>query len=454
MPHDARGVAVSCNNRQALDLYEKALLQYHSYVGDPVVTIDQALAHAPDFVLGHVFRAVVLMMFSEQRFVPEARAAVAHAETLAAQANERELALTVAARRLVEGDWNGACTAFDGVLVDHPRDAFAIQSAYLMDFCRGDALNLRNRLSRVMTQWSPGVPNFSYILGMHAFGLEECNQYPEAEAAGRRALALERKDGWAVHAVAHVMEMQGRVDEGIEWLESRVADWAPDNGFAFHNWWHLALYYLDRQQYGRVLELYDQRIFPEPSEFSLQLVDATALLWRLYLQGVDVGARFDPVADAWERKLDVERGFYAFNDFHAMLSLLGAGREETADQVLQDVEAASSNAVGINAMMAREVGVPLCRGVQLFAEGRYAQAIAHLEPVRDIANRFGGSHAQRDIITLTLIEAAIRAGQSSRARHFVSERLMHKPASGLGWRLLARTYPRSESAEAATRMAA
>jgi hypothetical protein len=93
-----------------------------------------------------------------------------------------------------------------------------------MDFLRGDALNLRNRLARVLPHWDAAVPGFSHVLGMHAFGLEECNQYAEAERTARRALDPQPKDGWAVHAVAHVMEMQGRIDEGIAWLASRTHD--------------------------------------------------------------------------------------------------------------------------------------------------------------------------------------------------------------------------------------
>lgn len=133
------------------------------------------------------------MTFMERRFAEQARISVASAEALLPRANAREQALVMAARRLVDGDWDGACAALDRVLVDHPRDAFAVQSAHLLDFYRGDALNLRNRISRVLPSWGPSVPGYSYILGMHAFGLEECNQYPEAEESGRRALELQPK---------------------------------------------------------------------------------------------------------------------------------------------------------------------------------------------------------------------------------------------------------------------
>jgi hypothetical protein len=438
MSLDPRGVPVSCGNRRALDLYEAALTRYQTYVGDPIATIDEALAEAPDFVLGHLFRGTVLMTFTEQRYAMQARESVETAGRLAARAGDRERGLATAARRLVDGDWDGACAAFDRVLVDHPRDVLAIQSAHVMDFFRGDALNLRNRISRVLPHWSPAVPGYSYVLGMHAFGLEECNQYPEAEATGRRALALQPKDGWAVHAVTHVMEMQGRIDEGIEWLESREGDWAPGNGFAFHNYWHLALYYLDRQQHGQTLQLYDTRVHPEPPETALQLLDATALLWRLWLDGVDPGPRAHALADNWGRRLDLERGFYAFNDFHAMMAFTMAGRDKEAARLLEDLEWTSAHGGGANVVMTRAVGLPLCRAVQAFGRGQYLEAADLLESVRDGAHRFGGSHAQRDVLTLTLIQAALRGDRPALARHYIAERTVHRPASAWGWRLLAR----------------
>ena len=419
---DARDVPVSCSQPDALDLYEKALVQYQSYVGDPIATIDEALRHAPDFVLGHLFRSVALMMMTEQRFLGEARSSLDAAKALLPSANPRERILTVATAKLVEGDWDAACAAFDSVLVDYPRDAFAIQSAHLIDFFRGDSLNLRNRVSRVLPHWTADIPGYSYILGMQAFGLEECNQYPEAEETGRRALEIQPKDAWSVHAVTHVMEMQGRIDEGIAWLESRKDDWAPNNSFAFHNWWHLALFYLDRGMYEKVLSLNDSQIHSAPPDFVLQLLDATGLLWRLHLEGVEVGDRARAVAENWARRLDTERGFYAFNDLHAMMAFVLAGREREAEQLMKSLEWTVNNGAGINVMMTRDVGLPVCRAIRAFGQERYDDAITLIEPVHDIAHRFGGSHAQRDVLTLTLIEAAIRSGQHRRARHYPNRR--------------------------------
>jgi tetratricopeptide (TPR) repeat protein len=437
MIRDARDVPLSSASPAALAGYERALAQFQSYVGDPVATLDATLAEAPDFTLGHLFKALALFTFGEKQFVPAAAASLEQATRRLAGATDRERTLAAGMQRFLDGDWDGGCRELDRVLAEHPRDALALQVAHLMDFYRGDALNLRNRVSRVLPHWDASVPGYSYVLGMHAFGLEEMNQYPEAEAAGRGALALQPKDGWAVHAVTHVMEMQGRIDEGLTWLQSREQDWAPDNGFAFHNWWHLALFHLDSAGYPAALDLYDRAIHPEPAQFVLPLVDATALLWRLHLEGVEVGARFDAVADEWQARQEKDHGFYAFNDFHAMLAYAATGREAAMARQLDQLSAAAGQA-GSNGMMSREVGLPLARGIAAFARGQHGAAIEAIAPARDGAHRFGGSHAQRDLITLTLIEAALRGNRSALARHYLAERQVHKPASAWAQRLAAR----------------
>jgi hypothetical protein len=230
---------MTASDGSSVERFERALWQFQTYFGDPIATVEAALQTDPELVLGHVLRAAVLPALAERRFQDQVRASVVAAEALLPRPNDRERALVASMRLIVDGDWDSGCRALDHVLVDNPRDALALQTAHLFDFYRGDALNLRNRVARVLPAWSPSVPGYSYVLGRYAFGLEESNQYQAAEATGRRALELEPKDPWAVHAVTHVFEMQGRVEEGVDWLTSREPDWAPDNGFAYHKLWHL-----------------------------------------------------------------------------------------------------------------------------------------------------------------------------------------------------------------------
>lgn len=427
---DLRGEPVSTLSADALSAYETALAQFHTYSGDPIATIDEALAADPEFVLGHLFKVFALYTTSEKRFADVARGALHAAEALERKANSRERGLLGAARLLLRDEWDDASRAFDAVLVEHPRDALAIQTAHLMDFFRGDSPNLNRRVARALRAWDAGVPGYSYILGMHAFGLEEAGDYARAEATGRLAVDMQPADGWAVHAVTHVMEMQGRIDEGIDWLTSRSADWSPAHGsnmFAPHNWWHLALFHLDRGEFDRVLELFDARLMGPQSDMTLVLIDCTAMLWRLRLEGVAVGDRFERVADLWQARMEGERGFYAFNDVHAMLSFAATGRKDVAEQLLRDMARTAQSGVGSNRAMTADVGLPVARAIRLLGGGVPGRAVDLLEPVRDIAHRFGGSHAQRDLLTLTLIDAAMRAGDTKKARHYLAERALLKP---------------------------
>lgn len=185
-----------------------------------------------------------------------------------------------------------------------------------------------------------------------------------------------------------------------------------------------------------MLELYDTQVRAQPSTFALDMVDATALLWRLSLRGVDVGNRWQELADGWERTL--EDGFYAFSDAHAMMSFIGAKRPAAKRKLLATLERRVEGR-GTNAMMTRDVGLPLCRALVAFAEERYTTAVETLLDVRTIANRLGGSNAQRDLIHLTLVESAHRAARHRLAFALSAERTRFKPTSPFNWLLAARS---------------
>lgn len=430
---DRRGTPVSTSNRAAIDACDDAIELFHGYYGNPIAALDRALELDPGAVLPRVAKAGILLTTSEKALMP---AAAAEIDAIGERGNARERGHVAACRAWLDGDWRRAVRSWGDVLLDHPRDTLALQLAHLGDFYLGQSQMLRDRVSRVLPHWRESIPGFNYVLGMHAFGLEECGDYARAEQTARHALELNRRDPWAVHAAAHVMEMQGRLPEGIDWLESRAPDWSPDNGFAFHNWWHLALYYLDLGEHGKVLELYDTRVRPARSQVILEMIDATAMLWRLHLRGVDVGGRWNELADAWEPL--AADGHYAFNDAHAMMAFVAAGRDAAARTLLAGLRSTADHGSGTNAAMTREVGLPVCVALAAFARGDWDAVVELLRPVRLVAHRFGGSHAQRDLLSLTLIEAALRGGKARLARALAAERTQAKPTSPFNWQLTAR----------------
>jgi hypothetical protein len=425
--HDQRGNPVGTASAAALAAHERALWHLVAFYGDPVSALDATIAADPGWGLARTAKATFLLSLTEPSLVPDARALLDAAEPLARGAPARERAHLAAARHAAAGEFGAACAAWGELLLEHPRDLLALLGAHLFDFYRGDARNLRARPARVLPAWEAGDPLRPFVLGMHAFGLEECNLYPQAEAAGREALAADPRGPWAIHAVGHVMEMQGRHDEGTRWLAQTAPDWA-DNGLRIHLWWHQALFHLERLDIAGALALYDAHLGGAQTVINLNWLDCAALLWRIELLGGDAGARWGALAARWADPV-AHAGWYAFNDAHALVALLRSGQTARADALLAAAELRART--GDNRAMAAEVGLPLMRGLRACVQGDDAAAIAALWPLRDVAQRFGGSHAQRDLIDQTLLAAAARSGARALGRALVNERTATRPRTPL-----------------------
>jgi hypothetical protein len=426
MLKDCRDHALTGATDKSLPHYETAVREFNLFINDPVASVDKAIAESPDFVMAHALRAWLHLLGTEPAGIPVARAALEAARKHPATAQEQ--GHLAAIDHLINGRWHASAQAMEDVAIENPRDLLALQVGHQLDFFRGEARMLRDRIARALPAWSNSMPGYHTVLGMHAFGLEECGDYAAAEVCGRTAVALDKRDSWAQHAVAHVMEMQGRQKEGIAWMTDNTEGWSRDSFFAVHNWWHVALYQLDLGNIDEVFKLFDGPIYGAKSRIILEMIDASAMLWRLHLRGIEVGDRWQAVADAWEQHMDA--GNYAFNDAHAAMAFVGAGRwESLARVVVAQKEAMLRN--GDNAAFTRQVGQPVVRAIMTFGDGNYAATVSLLREVRNIAHRFGGSHAQRDILDLTLIEAALRSSQQSLAQALASERLATRPKSPL-----------------------
>ncbi|HET9735807.1 MAG TPA: tetratricopeptide repeat protein [Burkholderiales bacterium] len=423
--NDARGLTVSGASAKSLGVYERALRALNIYRGDPLAIIDEALAAQPDFAMGHVLRAQAQVTMWERSVLPGIRESVARLEALQGAMNDRERRHAGALKAWAAGDWQRHRDELGNLLAEYPRDLLALQVAHIADFFFADRESLRDRVARAMPGWSRDDDSYGLLLGMHAFGLEENGAYPKAEETGHTALHYDAEDCWAQHAVAHVLEMQSRQSEGIQFMELRTKNWAQaDNGFAFHNWWHTALYHLDQGRPQRALEIYDAGIRPQPSELRVTMLDAAALLWRMRLRRLDVGKRWEELAASYG--MGNENGFYAFNDMHAMMAFVATGRSQEAASLLKAV-AASARESNTNGRMAREAGLAIVRAIEAFGREDYAEVVSLLAPVRDTARVIGGSNAQRDVLARTLLEAALRGGDKALARTLAEERVAQKP---------------------------
>lgn len=407
---DHRDARVSGATPAALALYERALAAFVSWRSGADALLAQATEQAPGFVMAHALRAWMLAGGRDPRKLQAARNRLAAATALPANEHERQHLAALA--RVLADDHEGATTLLGGVLREHPRDLLALAMACGLDYLTGQAARMRDRVERVLPAWPPDLPGFHAVRAMHAFGLVECGENERAEDAALAALALDDGDARAHHAMAHVFEMSDRPDAGLRWMTAHARQWGTDTVVATHCGWHLALFHLARGEPGEALALYDRQIRAGQSTEVADLIDAAALLWRLQLKGIAVGARWSELATAWAPHID--DGYCSFSDMHAMLAFVGAHDESRSRQLEQALMRMQLQPTR-HGVSTRQIGLPACRALMAYGRGDDALAIALLGSLPSRMHRLGGSHAQRDVLHLTLLQAIERMRRPGRA---------------------------------------
>jgi tetratricopeptide (TPR) repeat protein len=420
---DQHGQTLSTAYASSAAAYDTALDLFNSWRMDPLALLAPVLADDPDFISGHLLQAgLMLSAFELPLFAVAAEslklaAASRHAPTA------RERSLLAAFSTWAGGDMDGALSQLDRHLVDHPRDLLALQLAHVGDLVLGRTTMLRDRIARVRAHWSDSDAGYGYVLGMMAFGLEENFAFERAEILGRRAVEIHPHDAWAVHAVAHVCEMQGRAADGIGWLNATRPAWRSDNGMAVHNHWHLALMHLSQGDHAAALSLYDEAVVPGSEVLTMNLADASSLLWRLQLRGVDVGQRWAALARQWLKQ--GVWGTAAFFDMHAAMAFVSAGHDEAVESLRTAAHAAAAAHPAGDAVWGRLMG-SVIDGFAALRDGKPGRCAELLLPLLPVTQPMGGSHAQRQVLLLTALEAARRSGDRALAEALSAERGVHR----------------------------
>ena len=164
------------------------------------------------------------------------------------------------------------------------------------------------------------------------------------------------------------------------------------------------------------------------------------MLWRLEQAGVDVGNRWEELADRAQGHLDDH--LLVFGDVHYLMALAAAGRAGDAACMVESMERYAAEGGETEAAVAGEPGLALAQGLLAHRRGDYARAIEELLPVRHTIRRIGGSHAQRDLFEGMLIDSVLRAGRFDQAKALLTDRLQRRPRNAWGWRHYAQVLDR------------
>lgn len=378
-----------------------------------------------------------LHMFAESRQASaNARPFIdaALASPLAASARERRFVQAVKA--WVDGDIAQTIQLLSEQVREHPRDLVALKLAHYHLFNSGDSPGML----RLSLAAMPAAGDVAWQHGMAAFAWEQCHFLPQAESAAHKALDMRAKEPWAQHALAHVMLTQGRIKEGAHFMQGASASWTGLNSFMVtHNWWHLALFRIEQGQHQEALDLYDSQVWGVAKEYSQDQIGAVSLLARLELCGVDVGARWQDVAD--HLALRTQDHVLPFLDMQYLYGLARAGRPQ-ADELMRNIEAhANSSLANVahpasgrafsedSAQVWRSVCLPACRGLLAHARGDYLAALEPLSTALPHLLAIGGSHAQRDLFEQIHLHALIQCGRYSGAQNIIGQRLAGQPES-------------------------
>lgn len=413
--NDAFGLPVTAASPQlvkALDTFGHEWISY----GPDLAVLFPAAAAEPGCQLATAY-AALLHMSLEAAEGYEAAKPFLHRLT-GARATPRETAIIEAAIAWGRQDYRTALEAFETAVQLAPADIVAAKWGQYLAFNLGDAPAML-RLGKLVMQAHRATPE---AWGMLAFAQEQSHQLHAAEESAREALARNPAEAWAQHALAHVFETHGRLDEGIAMLESAAEGWKTRSIFmSEHNYWHLALFHLDRDEPGQALAIYDARLWGRWPSFAQEQIGAISMLWRLELRGVDVGDRWTAVAREVAARADEH--LWPFHDMHYAWALARTQQGQRTDQFLATMKRKADEAGGAWA----EVAMPLASALVAQARGDHASAADTMTGLLPQLQRIGGSHAQRDIFVQTWMDAAFRSGQGERLKPVLEERARTRP---------------------------
>ncbi len=450
MYYDKRGLAFTASSQAAVDAFDASVDEFLASGRDAALLLKRIAEVDPDMVMGQVLRGYFYRLPALPHLAAQSGDALAKAQSLADGATDREKKHIAALGAWCAGDIRKMNAIWESILVDHPHDLLALRIAHTMHFFLGDLAHMRDSMARVMPRWDESVPGYGYVLGCRAFSLEENHDFENAEPMGKRAVEINENDIWAGHCVAHVLEGMGRRQEGIEWVDAHEEAWQKRGIFAHHMWWHRALHYLELERYDDVLDAFDRQFWKEPSQDNTDICNASSMLMRFDMLGIDVGDRWDAIAEVSAGRIDTR--LRPFNDLHYIMALTMAGRREEAKAMLASMRAFADNYTDGSVTIAttyRNAGIPVAEAILAHGAKDYARVVEIMMPTRYNMLPLGGSWAQRDVWERMLINAALKDEQHSLARALLAERTDMAPTSGPSWSMYAEALEKCDESDAA-----
>jgi len=448
MPHsDLHGLSLTTASAAAAEAFNTTVLSYLRYRTDISANLKTTLEVDPDFALAHVMKGYLMMLSFKEANVPAAVAALKTADGLTGGTTSREQAHAAALRAWIEGDHDRTLAIWEQILDEHPRDILALRLHHFNAFWLGRPGSMAREVEQALPRYSRDLAGWGTLLACRCFAHEELGNYTLAESAGRDAVDVDKGDLWAAHAVAHILEMQGRCAEGIDWLAGLAPHWEGANNLKHHLWWHRGLYHFERGEFDTVLDLYDHNfrnlaspITEAQPDLYIDVQNAASMLFRLERQGVALGNRWNEIADKAETRIG--DCLSPFTLPHWMMALAATRRFEAGGRMLEAMRTYATTAGTLNARLVADYALPISDAILLRAKGEPAAAARVMRPAIGGMYRLGGSHAQQDVLEQLFLDCAVAAGSNDDVALILSRvagRHPVPPERRMGYKHAART---------------
>ncbi len=424
---DPRGVPWTVGIKSSSAGLFASMNSYFTFRADAMDRVENLLQGDPEVPAGWVLKGYLLLFSRAVANLPAAAEAHARAASLVQGATLAERLHVRALKAWLDADVLGAQCIWDTILTEEPRDLLALRVQHFNAMMLGRPDYLRSLAGRAMADWDDTVPGAGFVYGMACMGLEEAGEYARAEAFGRRGAELEPDDLWSVHSVAHVMEAEGRLGEGLDWMERPASFWDGRGPMRHHLLWHGALFLYEAGNYDRALDYYDRQLAPNGAAGYLEMSDCASFLLRLEASGVGCSDRWHDLAAAGRHMVD--HRILTFSDVHTLFVLAMAQDGSELRRLSASLADYAKANRSFNAEAAGRIAVPLAEALTARLAGDAARATKLLVAARFDFPRMGGSNAQRDVLDIYLIDCAIASGDKALSRRLLHEYLDLRPSS-------------------------
>lgn len=417
MHSDCRGFTITTESAEAAAALDRAIHNFLHWRAAVLPEIKAALKADPGCGLAQAVGGLLLHGARDKRLQPKIEEMRQAAQAAEPGLTPRERLYVAALSASVAGRIAQAVSIYETILASHPTDLFAQRMAQMELFWIGEMAWSADISSRVARAWGPSVPDYGVFLACRAFDLEETGRFEAAERAGRESVERDPTDVWGAHAVAHVMFMQHRNVDGIQWLDGLKDNWADANQMALHLWWHRALFHLERGERDAALSIHDAYIrnrelplLQAVPDLYIDMQNGASMLLRLELLGIDVGDRWDEMVALARQRLDDFT--QPFTSAHFAAILAAGGRFGEAGELVRGMRDFAAGNPGTLGPRYAAAAVPAAEAAIAHRRGEHERVVELLFPTRRMLWQMGGSHAQRDLFFMLLADSARRIGRA------------------------------------------